>query len=154
MYPRSRMQSLQLLELELSDALYFRAGPPRKNSTPHQATLEVDAPDAPVAVVGVPQCGLTARPLGPLVRPTENGFIESFNGRLRDECLNVELFASMADATRLLVAWRDATNRQRPHSSLGDDTPAEFATKKLEGTVPSRRQESPAGEAGFLQCVN
>jgi len=87
-------------------------------------------------------------------RPTENSFIESFNGRLRDECLNVELFPAMADATRLLTAWRDDYNHQRPHSSLGDDTPAEFATKKLEGTVPSRRQESPAGEAGFLQCVN
>ena len=87
-------------------------------------------------------------------RPTENSFIESFNGRLRDECLNVELFASMADATRLLVAWRDDYNHQRPHSSLGDDTPAEFAAKTLEGTVPSRHQENPAGEAGLLQCVN
>ena len=87
-------------------------------------------------------------------RPTENSFIESFNGRLRDECLNVELFASMGDATRLLAAWRQDYNHQRPHSSLGDDTPAEFATKELEGTVPSRRQERPADEAGFLQCVN
>ena len=80
-------------------------------------------------------------------RPTENGFIESFNGRLRDEGLNVELFASMAEVTRLLAAWRDDYNHQRPPSSLGDDTPAEFAAKELEGTVPSRQQE-PAGEAG------
>lgn len=86
-------------------------------------------------------------------RPTENGFIESFNGRLRDECLNVELFASMSDAARVLAAWQHDYNHQRPHSSLGDDTPAEFAAKKLEGTVPSRQQE-PAGEAGLLQCVN
>jgi putative transposase len=87
-------------------------------------------------------------------RPTENGFIESFNGRLRDECLNVELFASMADATHLLAAWREDYNHQRPHSSLGDDTPAEFAAKTLEGTEPSRHHETPAGEAGLLQCVN
>lgn len=87
-------------------------------------------------------------------RPTENSFIESFNGRLRDECLNVELFGSMADATRLLAAWREDYNHRRPHSSLGDDTPAEFAAKTLEGTVPSRQQENPAEEAGLLQCVN
>ena len=87
-------------------------------------------------------------------RPTENSFIESFNGRLRDECLNVELFASMSDATRLLGAWREDYNHHRPHSSLGDDTPAEFAAKKLEGTVPSRHEERPAEEAGLLQCVN
>jgi len=87
-------------------------------------------------------------------RPTENGFIESFNDRLRDECLNVELFGSMAEATRLLAVWRDDYNHQRPHSSLGDDTPAEFAAKKLEGTVPSRHQENHAEEAEFLQCVD
>ena len=60
-------------------------------------------------------------------RPTENGFIESFNGRLRDECLNVELFASMADAARVLAAWRHDYNHQRPHSSLRDATPAGYA---------------------------
>ena len=87
-------------------------------------------------------------------RPTENSFIESFNGRLRDECLNVELFGSLADATRLLAAWREDYNHTRPHSSLRDDTPAGFAAKKLEGTVPSRQEERPAEEAGFLQCVN
>jgi putative transposase len=87
-------------------------------------------------------------------RPTENGFIESFNGRLRDECLNVELFASMAEVTRLLAAWRDDYNHTRPHSALGDDTPAGFAAKALEGTVPSRQEERPAGEAGLPQCVN
>jgi hypothetical protein len=46
------------------DALYFRAGPPQKGSAAHQAKVEVSTPDAPATVVGVPQCGLTARPLG------------------------------------------------------------------------------------------
>jgi putative transposase len=73
---------------------------------------------------------------------------------LRDECLNVELFGSLADATRLLAAWRDDYNHQRPHSALGDATPAGFAAKKLEGTVPSRHEERPAEEAGLLQCLN
>jgi putative transposase len=86
-------------------------------------------------------------------RPTENGFIESFNGRLRDECLDVELFMSIEDAQRILRAWRADYNHQRPHSALGDDTPAGFAAKTLEGTVPSS-QERPAGEAGLLQYLN
>ena len=61
-------------------------------------------------------------------RPVENGFIESFNGRLRDECLNVEWFSSLDDARRKLAKFREHYNRERPHSSLADRTPAAFAT--------------------------
>ena len=57
----------------------------------------------------------------------ENAFIESFNGRLRDECLNANLFFSIEDARRKLEAWRLDYNTQRPHSSLKDRTPTEFA---------------------------
>ncbi len=60
-------------------------------------------------------------------RPVENGYIESFNGRLRDECLNVEVFFSLADARHKLALWRHDYNHHRPHSSLADRTPAEFA---------------------------
>ena len=60
-------------------------------------------------------------------RPVENTFIESFNGRLRDECLNVEWFASLADARQKLALWRQHFNQQRPHSALDDRTPAAFA---------------------------
>ncbi|MGD1029180.1 IS3 family transposase [Candidatus Binatus soli] len=60
-------------------------------------------------------------------RPTENGYIESFNGRLRDECLNVQVFFSVADARDKLERWRQDYNRVRPHSALGDSTPEEFA---------------------------
>jgi putative transposase len=60
-------------------------------------------------------------------RPTENGMIESFNGRLRDECLNVNWFTSLADARKKLSLWREQYNRLRPHSSLSDRTPIEFA---------------------------
>jgi len=60
-------------------------------------------------------------------RPVENGYIESFNGRLRDECLNVEVFFSVADARHKLALWRQDYNHHRPHSSLADRTPAEFA---------------------------
>jgi len=60
-------------------------------------------------------------------RPVENGFIESFNGRLRDECLNVEWLVSLADARQKLALWRHHYNQQRPHSALDDRTPAAFA---------------------------
>lgn len=60
-------------------------------------------------------------------RPVENGFIESFNGRLRDECLNVEWFSSLDDAREKLAKFREHYNHQRPHSSLGDRAPAVFA---------------------------
>jgi putative transposase len=60
-------------------------------------------------------------------RPVENGFIESFNGRLRDECLNVEWFSSLEDARQKLAKFREHYNHQRPHSGLADRTPADFA---------------------------
>ena len=60
-------------------------------------------------------------------RPVENGYIESFNGKLRDECLNVDVFFNLADARRKLYVWRRDYNHQRPHSALDDRTPAEFA---------------------------
>ena len=60
-------------------------------------------------------------------KPVENAFIESFNGRLRDECLNANLFFSIDDARRKLETWRLHYNTQRPHSSLNDRTPTEFA---------------------------
>ena len=60
-------------------------------------------------------------------RPVENGFIESFNGRLRDEFLNVEWLASLEEARRKLAVWRHHYNHQRPHSALADRTPAAVA---------------------------
>jgi putative transposase len=57
-------------------------------------------------------------------KPVENAFIESFNGRLRDECLNAHVFASTVEAQRVLDAWRHDYNHVRPHSSLHDRTPA------------------------------
>jgi putative transposase len=60
-------------------------------------------------------------------KPAENGHIESFNGRLRDECLNTELFFSLADAKQKLERWRQDYNQSRPHSALGDLTPEEFS---------------------------
>src|SRR5206468_5712268 len=59
-------------------------------------------------------------------KPTQNAFIESFNGRLREECLNANWFVSVADARRKIEAWRRDYNEQRPHSSLGYLPPQQF----------------------------
>ena len=60
-------------------------------------------------------------------KPIQNAHVESFNGRLRDECLNASWFWNLFDARRKIEFWRNDYNRQRPHSSLGYRTPAEFA---------------------------
>ena len=60
----------------------------------------------------------------------QNTLIESFNGKLRDECLNETLFISLAEARETLDAWREDYNTHRPHSALGNLTPMEFAEKK------------------------
>jgi putative transposase len=60
-------------------------------------------------------------------KPVQNAFIESFNGRLRDECLNTNWFRNLWEARQKITAWRDEYNQQRPHSSLDYRTPHEFA---------------------------
>lgn len=67
-------------------------------------------------------------------KPVENAFIESFNGRLRDELLNGELFMGLSDARQKLEAWRRDYNQNRPHGSLGDLTPGEFANQIRAGS--------------------
>lgn len=60
-------------------------------------------------------------------KPIENAHIESFNGRLRDECLNENVFASLRDAREKIEAWRNDYNQNRPHSGINNLTPYEFA---------------------------
>ena len=75
-------------------------------------------------------------------KPTQNAFIESFNGRLRDECLNEEVFDSLAHARRVLARWRHDYNHERPHSSLGGLTP-----------VQVRRSTELAGNSASIALV-
>jgi putative transposase len=70
-------------------------------------------------------------------KPTENAFTESFNGRLREECLNVELFRSMGEVIGKLAAWRQDFNHRRPHSSIDYLTPLEFAARYHQRVPPS-----------------
>jgi putative transposase len=60
-------------------------------------------------------------------KPTQNGYAESFNGKFRDECLNQHWFISLNDARRKIEDWRQDYNHVRPHSSLGNSPPVEFA---------------------------
>ncbi len=62
-------------------------------------------------------------------KPVQNAFVESFNGKFRDECLNQSWFVSLADAIRSIAAWRLDYNRHRPHSALNNLTPEEFAQR-------------------------
>ena len=62
-------------------------------------------------------------------KPTDNAFVESFNGTFRAECLNAHWFETLAEAKRLIEAWRQEYNESRPHRSLGERTPSEFASE-------------------------
>jgi len=59
-------------------------------------------------------------------KPTDNAFIESFNSRFRDECLNQHWFLNLADAKQKIEAWRQDYNTTRPHSSIGNVPPQQF----------------------------
>jgi len=75
-------------------------------------------------------------------KPTQNAFIESFNGRFRDECLNENWFLDLDDAREIIEAWRIDYNTSRPHSALAYATPEEFASS-LQGHAPGEMTTSP-----------
>jgi putative transposase len=74
-------------------------------------------------------------------KPMQNGFVESFNGSFRDELLNETLFSTLAEARTKITAWKEDYNRTRPHSSLGNLTPEEFAMKIETGKEGRMRPE-------------
>jgi putative transposase len=78
-------------------------------------------------------------------KPVENCFIESFNGKFRDECLNLHWFVDLPDARDKIGAWRIDYNRVRPHSSLGNMTPREFAA-----TSALREPPAPSDPTSLL----
>jgi putative transposase len=69
-------------------------------------------------------------------KPIENAYVESFNGKFRDECLNEHWFVSLADAKAVIEAWRVDYNTVRPHASLGQQTPAAYAAAASAGPKP------------------
>ena len=76
-------------------------------------------------------------------KPMQNGFIESFNGKFRNECLDVNWFVSLVDARRRVEVWRGVYNEIRPHSSLGGIPPAEFAARQREPGPPGLASLAP-----------
>jgi putative transposase len=73
-------------------------------------------------------------------KPVQNAYIESFNGRLRDECLNEYWFTTLAEARGIIAEWRDDYNHARPHSALGYQAPVVFAAG---GLPPEMTQHQP-----------
>ncbi|WP_145301935.1 IS3 family transposase [Crateriforma conspicua] len=76
--------------------------------------------------------------------PWQNGYVESFHSRLRDECLSCELFSSLSEAQSIIESWRQTYNHRRPHSGIGGMAPADFAsqwaTSASFAALPSRKQ--------------
>ena len=94
--------------------------------------------------------GVTLRSIRP-GKPIENAFVESFNGKFRDECLNEHWFVSLADAKATIEAWRVDYNTVRPHSSLADRTPDQFAriaagARRLAPACPDKKHEERTPE--------
>jgi putative transposase len=86
-------------------------------------------------------------------KPQQNGYVESFNGKLRDECLNVNWFENLWEARQKIAAWRVEYNEERPHSSLGYQTPAAFARQLSLGSSGSALRATPH-EPALSQAAN
>jgi len=82
-------------------------------------------------------------------RPTQNAHVESFHGRLREECLAVSWFHNLFDARRKIMAWRKEYNEERPHSSLGYRPPKEFAAAEA---ASFDRTERGARNSDAVRC--
>jgi putative transposase len=80
-------------------------------------------------------------------KPTQNAHVESFHGRLREECLSVSWFQNLFDARQKITSWRIEYNEERPHSSLGYRTPKEFATAMRAAGVGSALLAPPSSAA-------
>lgn len=86
-------------------------------------------------------------------KPMQNAFIESFNGRFRDECLNEHLFHGLREARAIIEAWRADYNSARPHTSLGGLTPREFATRSGSDHTMNRANLSARAQRGQGQAA-
>ena len=87
-------------------------------------------------------------------KPIENAYVESFNGKFRDECLNEHWFLSVAEAQQIIEAWRVDYNTVRPHRSLGQQTPAAYAAAACAGPAAGRGACSAAALATTEQLTN
>ena len=86
-------------------------------------------------------------------KPMQNGFVESFNGKLRDECLNETLFSSLHHARAILADWKHDYNTIRPHSAHGGKPPAEIASQSCTGVPPYMIASKPNSGHEFNQSL-
>jgi putative transposase len=85
-------------------------------------------------------------------KPTQNARVESFHGRLRDECLTVSWFQNLFDAKRKIAAWKIEYNEERPHSSLGYQTPKEFAAAQAASFYRAEREARNSNAVPCPSC--
>jgi len=86
-------------------------------------------------------------------KPTDNAFVESFNGTFRAECLNTHWFADLKEARQLIEAWRREYNDSRPHASLDDRTPSEFASQIAASRVLAETKNSCGLTSDLVQEI-
>ena len=84
-------------------------------------------------------------------KPTDNAFVESFNGTFRSECLNTHWFADLREAKALIEAWRKEYNESRPHASLADKTPSEFASQYAASRILAETKNSRGLTSDLVQ---
>jgi len=84
-------------------------------------------------------------------KPVQNGYIESFNGKFRDECLNDNWFVSLPDAQQTIEEWRRDYNEERPHSALDYLTPVEFAARRAPAPGGREEEVDKQGNVAMLQ---
>lgn len=87
-------------------------------------------------------------------KPQQNGYVESFNGKLRDECLNVNWFENLWDAQQKIAAWRVEYNEERPHSALGYQTPAAFARQLVPSPGSAPNCGAPPADGSLSQAAH
>jgi putative transposase len=87
-------------------------------------------------------------------KPVQNAFVESFHGKLREECLNASWFGNLFEARVKIAAWKEEYNEERPHSSLGYVTPREFARRIATLRSPTAPCEQQCGERNEAEVMN
>jgi len=87
-------------------------------------------------------------------RPVQNAHVESFHGKLRDECLNPSWFGNLFEARVKIGAWKEEYNEERPHSSLGNLTPREFARRVASLRSPTAPSAPQLGERKKAEVMN
>jgi putative transposase len=87
-------------------------------------------------------------------RPMQNAFVESFNGRLRDECLNEHIFGNLAEARKIIENWRIDYNTQRPHTSLGWLPPAVYANLSCAARPASLELRKGSSPQAFTATIS